>query len=271
MASVTRNIGLSLGADICWPICYEDIVAKLDLTVPIDGDRIRFEVERVSIERTGNRKTRNLRLPKPRPYHRPSRRGLLWAPAVATTERSSSNGEYRVGAQPNTNKQPITFRGKDRLEAKRRAMDYWYRHPRQQGLSLRQFLQTFQCFYPVLALPGAMERLAHEALEDARDDGIVHVELRFCPALQAGEREYHAAFREFVSIGSSRAVLQTDTIESIKSSWHELQMAESALLAALQDYPENTYLNHKLLDLRAQQLGFMQQLAMLDQYSRRII
>ena len=28
MAKVTRHIGLSLGADICWPICYEEIVRR---------------------------------------------------------------------------------------------------------------------------------------------------------------------------------------------------------------------------------------------------
>lgn len=88
-------------------------------------------------------------------------------------------------------------------------------------------------------------------------------------ALEAGEREYQAAFREFVSVGSSRSVLQTQTIENIETSWAELQQAEKALLAALRDYPENTYLNQKLLDLRANQLGFMRQLATLDQYSRR--
>lgn len=88
-------------------------------------------------------------------------------------------------------------------------------------------------------------------------------------ALEAGEREYQAAFMEFVSVGSSRSVLEPQTIENIESSWAELQQAEAALLAALHDHPENTYLNQKLLDLRANQLGFMRQLATLDQYSRR--
>ncbi len=41
MANARRKIGLSLGADICWPICYEQIVGKLGLDV---------EVERVTIE-----------------------------------------------------------------------------------------------------------------------------------------------------------------------------------------------------------------------------
>jgi hypothetical protein len=50
MASVTRRIGLSLGADICWPICYEQIVERLKLAVPWEGDTVGIEVERVSIE-----------------------------------------------------------------------------------------------------------------------------------------------------------------------------------------------------------------------------
>ncbi len=51
--------------------------------------------------------------------------------------------------------------------------------------SLREFLLTFESFYPVLESPGAMERLARELIEDVAADGVVHVEVRFCPALQA--------------------------------------------------------------------------------------
>ncbi len=49
MAHVVKRIGLSLGADICWPICYEEIVRKLDLKVPSKKDTVSFEVERVRI------------------------------------------------------------------------------------------------------------------------------------------------------------------------------------------------------------------------------
>ena len=48
--STTRRIGLSLGADICWPICFERLVERLDLALPIDGETVRFEVKRVTIE-----------------------------------------------------------------------------------------------------------------------------------------------------------------------------------------------------------------------------
>ena len=50
MADRTRRIGLSLGADICWPICYEELIRRLDLSIPHEGDTLRFAVERVTIE-----------------------------------------------------------------------------------------------------------------------------------------------------------------------------------------------------------------------------
>lgn len=50
MATVTRRIGLSLGADICWPMCYEAMMKRLDLRIPVGEDIVDFEVERVTIE-----------------------------------------------------------------------------------------------------------------------------------------------------------------------------------------------------------------------------
>jgi hypothetical protein len=41
---------LSLGADICWPASFEAILRRLDLDLPIGGDRVKFEVERVTVE-----------------------------------------------------------------------------------------------------------------------------------------------------------------------------------------------------------------------------
>ena len=48
--SQTRLLGLSLGADHCWPACYEAIVDKLDLSLPLGEDTVRFAVERVKVE-----------------------------------------------------------------------------------------------------------------------------------------------------------------------------------------------------------------------------
>ena len=50
MAHKTRRIGLSLGADICWPICYEGLIKELDLAIPDGNDTVKFEVERLHIE-----------------------------------------------------------------------------------------------------------------------------------------------------------------------------------------------------------------------------
>ena len=36
MANVTRHIGLSLGADICWPIAFEEVLARLETRLPAD-------------------------------------------------------------------------------------------------------------------------------------------------------------------------------------------------------------------------------------------
>ena len=50
MAEVVRHIGLSLGADLCWPLCFEQMIKRLDLRIPWQGDTLRFDVERVTIE-----------------------------------------------------------------------------------------------------------------------------------------------------------------------------------------------------------------------------
>ncbi len=49
-ASVTRTIGLSLGADLCWPACYEQIIDRLKLSLPMGDEQVRFAVERVTVE-----------------------------------------------------------------------------------------------------------------------------------------------------------------------------------------------------------------------------
>jgi hypothetical protein len=50
MAHLTRHIGLSLGADICWPICFEEIMRRLKLNIPWHGDTLGFDVSRLTIE-----------------------------------------------------------------------------------------------------------------------------------------------------------------------------------------------------------------------------
>jgi hypothetical protein len=50
MASQVRRIGLSLGADICWPAAYEEILKRLAPAITVGGNEVRFEVERVTVE-----------------------------------------------------------------------------------------------------------------------------------------------------------------------------------------------------------------------------
>ena len=50
MATVTRRIGLSLGADICWPTCFERILERWNPQIAIDGDTVGFVTKRVTIE-----------------------------------------------------------------------------------------------------------------------------------------------------------------------------------------------------------------------------
>ncbi|MGQ7847483.1 ATP-grasp domain-containing protein [Granulosicoccus sp. 3-233] len=50
MAERKVKIGLSLGADICWPICYENLLNDLRLDINHGGERLTFSSERVTIE-----------------------------------------------------------------------------------------------------------------------------------------------------------------------------------------------------------------------------
>jgi len=47
---VTRKIGLSLGADLCWPAAYETLLERLKLELPFGGDTVRLTSERVMVE-----------------------------------------------------------------------------------------------------------------------------------------------------------------------------------------------------------------------------
>ncbi len=88
-------------------------------------------------------------------------------------------------------------------------------------------------------------------------------------ALTASELEYQAAFREFISVGESWENLPRQTVENLRAGWAELSEAETALTNALRANPGNSFLTAKMLELRSRQLDFLQQIASLDQNSRR--
>jgi hypothetical protein len=87
--------------------------------------------------------------------------------------------------------------------------------------------------------------------------------------VQATELEYQAAFSELVPLDYSGYRLKGEEPDALRDSWEALLRTETSLLAALQQYPSNIFLNEKLLDLRSQQLQFIKQLALLEQNNWR--
>jgi len=83
------------------------------------------------------------------------------------------------------------------------------------------------------------------------------------------EREFQAAFQELIPLNYSGMQLAGDNPEALRGSWNDMQEAESSLLAALKQYPSNSFLNERLIDLRSQQLQFVKQLALLEQNNWR--
>ena len=87
--------------------------------------------------------------------------------------------------------------------------------------------------------------------------------------MKATELEYQAAFSELVPLDYSGLRLEGEGPDALRGSWEALLQAETSLLAALQQYPADIYLNGKLLDLRSQQLQFVKRLALLEQNNWR--
>lgn len=108
-------------------------------------------------------------------------------------------------------------------------------------------------------------------LEPAGQSAQFAQEFALMGTVEAAEREYQAAFRELVPLDYSGLRLAGEQPDALRGSWEDLLQAETSLLAALQQYPSNTYLNEKLLDLRSQQLQFVKQLALLEQNDWRRI
>lgn len=88
--------------------------------------------------------------------------------------------------------------------------------------------------------------------------------------LAGSEAEYQAAFREFIALGDSRERIPSLTVEKIETGWADLRQVESALADALAQNPGDPFLNRRMLQLRERQLGFLRQLATLDNSNRRL-
>ena len=120
----------------------------------------------------------------------------------------------------------------------------------------------------VLIFNNGMQAPAQPVADElAREPAAVPARPRF---LSTSEIEYLAAFREFIPVGESRNDLPMKAVETIESGWAEMLQAENALSTALSQNPDNPFLNQKMLELRARQLSFLRQLAVLDHSNRRI-
>lgn len=84
------------------------------------------------------------------------------------------------------------------------------------------------------------------------------------------DAEYVAAFREFVSAEDSPGALAAQTVEKIEMGWADLRMTEEALVVALEQNPDDLFLNERMLELRARQLGFLKQIVSLERNNRRL-
>lgn len=110
---------------------------------------------------------------------------------------------------------------------------------------------------------------AAQTVQPSTNDGGFDSTPGLGAAVAGAEREYQAAFREFVKIGRSVPELKPATLDAIERDWREMLDAESALSAALEQYPNNPWLNKRMLELRERQLSMLKQLAGLDRTSRR--
>jgi hypothetical protein len=59
-------------------------------------------------------------------------------------------------------------------------------------------------------------------------------------------------------------------VEKIERTWADLRITETALTGALEENPGDLFLNERMLELRARQLGFLKQLVTLDRNNRRL-
>ena len=78
--------------------------------------------------------------------------------------------------------------------------------------SLTEFLRGFSLTVAAMASPAALERVAHEAAEDAREDGCVLAEFRIAPLLFEAHGLHSEAVVEALLAGLARSRLPTGLI-----------------------------------------------------------
>lgn len=88
-------------------------------------------------------------------------------------------------------------------------------------------------------------------------------------ALQASEKEYQAALQSMLPLNPVSSSSLSLKGAELWRSWAAMQQTEANLVAALSEYPGNTFLGQKLVDLRGQQLAFIRQVYRLEKDNRR--
>jgi hypothetical protein len=85
------------------------------------------------------------------------------------------------------------------------------------------------------------------------------------------EREYQAAFREFVRLDLSEASVSANTRAAMLQDWELMQKLEQDLLVALEQEPENSLLLDRWMQLRASQLQLLHVIAETGQLPGRTL
>ena len=85
------------------------------------------------------------------------------------------------------------------------------------------------------------------------------------------EREYQAAFREFVSLDPSKLAVSVQTRTAMVQDWELMQQLERDLSMALEQEPENPLLLDRWLQLRASQLQLLHVIAETGQWPGRTL
>lgn len=110
---------------------------------------------------------------------------------------------------------------------------------------------------------------AHDLPTQTANPQVASADFPLQAMLAQTEAEYQAAFREFSPVGDARMSLPAETVQQIETGWAELQAIETMLNEALENDGANPFLIQKMMDLRSQQLLFLQKLVAIDQSNRR--
>jgi len=88
------------------------------------------------------------------------------------------------------------------------------------------------------------------------------------PSIRLSEREYNAAFKEFMALDAMAGYARDNGPTPMGEGWEAMRKTEQALAEALNQEPDNLFLNQRLAVLRARQIELLQRIAALEMSSR---